>query len=131
MNKLSISLVFIAIVIFSVASFANAAISSVPEPFQRSDENSRLTISYADLNSLLDAVVLNTGRSDRKKASPQKSSTGTRMKLSVNRATVNEGNRFFYEIFAQSEDNRRTLHHIRLRLESLPSVNPLENFSRD
>lgn len=53
------------------------------------------------------------------------------MKFSINRSTVNEGNRFFYEIFAENEDNRHTLHNIRARLESLPAINALENFSRD
>jgi len=72
-------------------------------------------------------VVLNTGRSDRKKADPIRAQTGTRMKNKVNRATVNEGNRFYYEVFENSPDNQQTLHKIRTRLDSIPSVVPLES----
>lgn len=131
MKKFTIPAVFFALSVLCLQSMASSELTGVPEPFRGHDENSRLVISYADLDSLLDAVVLHTGRSDRKKAKPQKASTGTRMKFSVNRSTVNEGNRFYFEVFAQSEENRRTLAAIRQRLENLPSFNPLETFNRD
>jgi hypothetical protein len=130
-NKHIFSLVFIAITVFSVSAGASVENSTVPEPFQRFDDTSDRVIDYTDLNSLLDALVLNMGRSDRKKASPQKSATGTRMKFSVNRATVNEGNRFYYEVFEDNEKNRQTLRRIRNRLEGIPFITPLEKYSRD
>ena len=118
--------------IFSVSGGANAADSSVPDPFQRFDADSRLIIDYTDLNSLLGAAVLDTGRSTRKKAASTQSQSGTRMKISrVNRATVNEGNRFLFEVFDDNEGNRQVLRKIRDRLENLPTATPLENFSRD
>lgn len=112
-------------------AFANSLDSIVPDPFQRFDADSKLTIDYRDLDSLLDTVVLNTGRSDRKKADPVRAQTGTRMKNKVNRATVNEGNRFYYEVFENNPQNQQTLHKIRTRLENIPSVVALEKFNRD
>ena len=53
------------------------------------------------------------------------------MKFTINRATINEGNRFFFEIFADNEENQLTLRSIRNRLERIPSVNPLAKLTRD
>lgn len=115
----------------SINAIADTTASIVPEPFRGFDDNSKLTIDYRDLDSLLDTVVLNTGRSDRKKAARAESETGTRMKVSINRATVNEGNRFYYEVFDNNADNQKTIAKIQDRLENIPGVVPLEKFSRD
>ncbi|MGA9573742.1 MAG: DUF547 domain-containing protein [Lysobacterales bacterium] len=131
MKKYNLFVVILLWGIFAISATANSLDSNVPDPFQRFDNDSKLTIDYRDLDSLLDAVVLNTGRSDRKKADSFRAQTGTRMKIKVNRATVNEGNRFYYEVFANNPENQQTLHRIRTRLESIPSVMPLEKFSRD
>ena len=131
MNKHIFSITLLVCGFFSINALANVADSTVPDPFQGFDDNSSLTINYIDLNSLLDTVVLDTGRSNRKKASHSQSQTGTRMKLSVNRATVNEGNRFFFEIFVDNTKNQQTIRNIRNRLENIPAATPLENFSRD
>lgn len=131
MNKYILSVIFIVCGIFSLGVVANVADSTVPDPFQRFNVDSKLSIDYRDLDSLLDAVVLYTGRSNRKKASPTHSATGTRMKVSVNRSTVNEGNRFYFELFDGNEQNQQTLSQIRRRLENIPAVTPLERFSRD
>ena len=93
--------------------------------------DSQLTIGYDDLNSLLGTVVLDTGLSTRELAKPSSVSTGTRMKVSVSRATINEGNRFYFEIFDDNEENQQILRDIRNRLENLPTVTPLERFSRN
>lgn len=116
---------------FSIGALASTTASSVPEPFRGHDENSKLTIDYRDLDSLLDTVVLYTGRSDRKKASTTRSTTGTRMKVSVNRATINEGNRFYFEVFANNPQNQQTINKIQNRLENIPAAVALEKFSRD
>ena len=131
MNKHIFSITFLISGFFSISSMAGVTDSPVPDPFQRFDNDSRLTINYTDLNSLLEAVVLDTGRSNRKKASSFQTQTGTRMKVSVNRATVNEGNRFYFEIFRDNEKNQKTLRSIRTRLENIPAANALEKFSRD
>jgi len=131
MNKHIFSITFLFCGFFSINVMANTADSAVPDPFQRFDDSSRLTIDYTDLNSLLEAVVLNTGRSNRTKASSSQTATGTRMKVSVNRATVNEGNRFYFEVFNGNETNQQTIRNIQNRLENIPTATPLEKFSRD
>lgn len=131
MNKHKFLVTFLVIGFFSTNAAASATDSVVPDPFQRFDADSRLTINYNDLDSLLNTVVLNTGRSDRSKAASSRSETGTRMRVSVNRATVYEGNRFYFEVFANSTENQQTLRKIRSRLENIPALTPLEKFSRD
>ncbi len=117
--------------VFSINAVASAPDTTVPEPFRGYDANSKLAIDYRDLDSLLDTVVLYTGRSNRKKASSTRGTTGTRMKVSVNRATINEGNRFYFEVFDDSPENQQTISKIRSRLEGIPAAIPLEKFSRD
>lgn len=131
MKTSNISLALLFCSVFSVNAMAKTDDSIVPEPFRGFDASSKLTINYSDLDSLLDAAVLNTGPSDRKKASSSQAKTGTRMKVRVNRATVNEANRFYFEVFANSEKNQQTLRDIRSRLEKIPLLVPLERFSRE
>lgn len=101
-----------------------------PEVLQRHDPYSNLEIGYEDLDSLLRTVVLDTGPSTREIAKPTNTSTGTRMRVKVNRATINEGNRFYFEIFGNNEKNQQLIRNIRNRLENIPSAMPLEKFSR-
>jgi hypothetical protein len=109
----------------------SAADSDVPEPFQRFSADSRYSISYAELNEVLKKVVVNTGRSDREKAEPVHASTGTRMKPNVKRSTVNEANRFYYEVFAEDEVAAQYLLDVQKNLEGIPAEAPLEYFSRN
>jgi hypothetical protein len=95
------------------------------------DPASKLSVDYTDLDSLLNALVLDTGRSDRKRARLYHAQTGTRLKTSINRATVLEGNKFYFEVFVNNPENQQTLQKIRSRLESIPSITPLRLYSRD
>lgn len=104
---------------------------SVPEIFQRFDATSTHTIKYADLDQVLDVSVTDVGRSTREKAAPTQAKTGTRMKTSVKRSTINEGNRFQYEAFHGSEELTQMLKDIRASLERIPSDVPLEYFNRN
>jgi len=108
-----------------------AAASQVPEPFQGADENSNYAISYENLNVLLDAVVVDIGRSDREKAPREKATTGTRLKVKVNRWTINEGNRFYYEAFVDNETARLQLAEIKTGIENATAQAGLKSFSRD
>jgi len=108
-----------------------AASSTVPEPFQRFDAESRYIINYDDLTNLLKAVVVDTGRSTREVAAPSQSKTGTRMKVSVKRSTLNEANRFYFETFANNEKARQLLGDIQKSLEQTPAEVSLEYFSRE
>lgn len=120
------------VLIFLVCTFISlGAVADVPEPFRGFDANSKYKIDYTDLESLFEMVVLDTGRSTREKASDAQAKTGTRMKAKVNRYTINEGNRFYYQLFKDNEANQQTLLQIQERLESIPLAVPLEKFSRD
>lgn len=131
MKKYIFVVTFLICGFISINAIANATASTVPEPFRGFDDNSKLTIDYRDLDSLLDTVVLNTGRSDRKKAARSESETGTRMRVTINRSTVNEGNRFFYEVFDNNAENQQTLTKIQERLGNIPKAISLGKFSRD
>lgn len=130
MNKSKL-LIILMLGLLSSGLWADGERSEVPEPFKGFDPTSTLKIDYTDLDSLLDTVVLDTGRSDRSKAGREQSPTGTRMKVKVNRYTVNEGNRFYFEVFSNNPENLKTLGKIRGRLGSLASNNVLKRYSRD
>jgi len=99
-----------ALILFVAYSSAFAAANSaVPEPFQGFDDASKYTINYDDLTNILKVAVVDVGRSTREKAAPTRAATGTRMKTNVKRSTINEGNRFYYETFAENEDGRKLL----------------------
>jgi len=110
---------------------ANTATSTVPEPFQRFDSESKYAINYDDLTAVLSTVVVDVGRSSREKVAPSQAATGTRMKASTKRSTQNEGNRFYYETFEDNEEAQRLLVGIQKSLERVPDEVSLEYFSRD
>lgn len=109
---------------------ANGAELAVPEPFRGFDDTSTYRISYDDLTDLLRTVVVDTGRSNRQAAEPARDITGTRMKAKVLK-TANEGNRFYFETFNDSEKGQQFLRNMQASLQQLPTETPLENFSRD
>ena len=123
-----------AMILIGLVAFDTAAaepIADVPEPFRKSEPDSKFTISYDDIDRFLKAMVVDVGRSTREKASARQAETGTRMKVSVRRSTVNEGNRFYFEEIKGNEDFEGALHALRSNLEGIPSQVPLEYFSRD
>lgn len=105
--------------------------STVPEPFQGFDENSKYVITYNDLTALLKTVVVDVGRSTRTVAQPTRAKTGTMMKSKVKRTTADEANRFYFETFEDNEEGRQLLRTIRDSLQQLPAEVSLEYFSRD
>lgn len=121
----------ILITLFSLYGFANAAGSPVPEPFQGFDANSKYTIDYDDLTSVLRTVVVDVGRSTREVAAPTRAKTGTRMKASVKRSTASEANRFYFETFNGNDEAKQLMLSIQKSLEQLPSEVSLKYFSRD
>lgn len=115
----------------SAYALATAAEPAVPEPFQRFDDGSNLTINYDDLSDLLGRVVVDVGISSRKIIDAPPPKTGTRMKVKVKRYTESEGNRFLYEAFTDNKAGREYVRNIKHSLEQLPTEVPLERFSRD
>ena len=110
---------------------AESTLSSVPEPFRGHNPASIYTIGYADLDALLKVMVIDVGRSNREKAAPTQPKIGTKMKVNVKRSTINEGNRFYFEEFEDNEEYRNLLQSMRDSLEEVPTIVPLEHFSRD
>lgn len=114
-----------------LCSSSIATASDVPEQFQGFDENAKYALSYENFNTMLDAVVVDIGRSDRAKAPQEKQATGTRLKAKVNRWTVNEGNRFFFETFVDNETAQLQLEAIKEGIENATSQVNLKRFTRD
>ena len=113
-----------------VNGVAHAADSTVPEPFQGFDDNSKYAINYDDLTTVLKTVVVDMGLSTRRVAQPAADVTGTRMKTKVKK-TANEGNRFYFETFKDDEEAQQFLRNLQKSLEELPTKAPLKYFSRD
>ncbi len=130
MKKIYSSVVLIGLAMLGNVA-ASAAESSVPEPFRGFDNTSKYSINYDDLTGLLKAVVVDVGRSSREIAEPPKTKTGTRTRAKVKRLTANEGNKFYYETFKDSEESAEYLRGIQENLAQLPSEAPLKYFSRD
>jgi hypothetical protein len=105
--------------------------SDVPEPFWDFDPASEFTINYADVDAILGAMVVNTGRSSREKLQPAPAQTGTRLKARIRRTTASEGNRFHFEAFKANEQYQQMLREVRQDLEDIPDQIALEYFTRD
>jgi hypothetical protein len=130
MKNVLLKTIFLFSALFLYTS-ATAASSGVPEPFRGFDNDSTYDISYEDLTAVLRTVVVDVGRSTREVAAPSKAKTGTRMKASVKRSTVNEANRFYFETFKNNDEAKQLMMNIQQSLEDLPSEVSLEYFSRD
>ncbi len=128
-----ISLIFL--VFGFLAVIASAADSTVPEPFQRFDPSSTKTINYDVLSQWFDYLVVDVGHSDRRSAhagrTQIKAPLGTRIGPKVKKATLFEGNRFFFEDFENNEEAQQVFKGIRENLERIPNEIPLEYFTRD
>jgi len=131
MNIRALITVSISLAFLLAAQPAISLESKVPGPFQGYDADSKFTINYDDLTALLRTVVVDTGRSNREVAEPRQARTGTHMKVSVKRSTVNEANRFYFETFVNNEEGQQLLQGIQKSLEKVPDEAPLKYFSRD
>ncbi len=127
-KKIFFTAVLTVVVQASVGFAAQAA--SVPEPFQGHNPDSKFTINYDDIDAILKVMVVDVGRSLRKKAPETHARTGTRMKTKVSRNTMHEANRFHFEEFENNEKYQQALHSVRKSLESIPGRMPLEHFNR-
>ena len=110
---------------------AEVTSQDVPEPFWDFSPESNYTINYADVEAVLNAMVVDVGRSTREKLPPMRASTGTRLQAKVRRSTASEGNRFHFEVFENNEEYKQILRNVRRNLEQIPGQVPLEEFSRE
>ena len=120
-----------AFILIVTSMAAQAQLTSVPEQFQGATAGSTFSIQYDDVNDLFRKTVVNTGRSSREKAAPSRATTGTRMKKTIKRATANEANRFYFEIFKDDDEAMAVLESLRKNLAIVPSQVELAAFSRN
>lgn len=120
----------IILILFTICSFSGVAkLNTLPEEFNDFSLNRDITVSYEDLDALLELTVIDLGRSDRSKRKSQ-ASTGTRMKSHRNNDTALEANRFFFEQVTKSS-LKNGFHKIRVSLEKLPDELSLNELSLD
>ncbi|MDX2417501.1 MAG: DUF547 domain-containing protein [Xanthomonadales bacterium] len=114
---------------------ANADDSAVPEPFRGYDPSSTKTINYDVLTQWFDYLVVDIGLSDRRSAYSGRVQItprlGTRIGPKVNKTTIFEANRFFFESFEDNEKARQVLTDVRDSVAQIPDHTPLEYFTRD
>ena len=96
--------------------------------FSEFTEKSKLKMDFSIVDQLLHAGVMNMGPSTRAYAKNLSPSTGTRLTQTVDRATENEANRFFYENL--NEDQEQIL-KLRNELETIPSFTPLNQYTKE
>jgi hypothetical protein len=120
-----------AFILFASTVSAQSQLTAVPKQFQASSPDSKYSIKYDDVNQLLKKTVVNTGRSSRERAAPNRATTGTRMKKSIKRSTVNEGNRFYFEVFQGDDEAKVVLNSIKNNLQLVPDQVELAAFSRN
>ena len=104
--------------------------TQLPESFNGEDSGSLYAINYDDIDMLLRASVLNTGRSTREKAKKSVATVGTRLKERVNVLTANEGNRFYFEGF-KTEEQKALVRNIRDSLASVATEIPLNQLTKN
>ena len=114
-----------------LAGWPPTAAAEIAQPFRGFDAASKFRINYADVDALYRYAVIDTGRSNREYAAPINAATGSKIKTSVKASTVNEGNRFYFEMFKSDENNREVVATILRGLQQIPGRVPLENFTRD
>ncbi|MEW9799470.1 DUF547 domain-containing protein [Alteromonas sp. CYL-A6] len=76
---------------------------TTPTEFTQSTPGSTLQIMYDDVDAFLAASVYVVGPSSREKAPRPVGVTGTLLKPRINRVTALEGNRFYFDNFANPE----------------------------
>jgi hypothetical protein len=131
MRNMSVFKLFLAACLALSSSLVLASDFEQPAAFKQFDPTSKFKIKYNDLDILYDNLVVDVGRSKREKAAPQQAKLGTRMKVTVNRSTVNEGNRFFYEGVKKDDELRDLLEKVQGDIERIPGDISLEYFTRD
>lgn len=119
------------LILLAATVAANAQLTAVPAPFQGAKTDSTYSIKYDDVNEVLRKTVVNTGRSSRERADQNRASTGTRMRTTIKRATANEANRFYFEVFQGDDVAIALLAQLKKNLELVPDQVELAAFSRD
>lgn len=102
----------------------------LPETWQGETQDSTITISYSDLDYVLDSAVLMSGPPSRKKSKASTATVSTRLKNNYNTLTTNAGNRIMFEEFKKKPEMAAVVSKIRASLESVPAEIPLNSLSK-
>ena len=102
----------------------------LPEAWQGETPDSTITISYSDLDYVLDSAVLMSGPPSRKKSKASSSTVSTRLKNNYNTLTTNAGNRIMFEEFKKKPEMAAVVSKIRASLESVPAEIPLNSLNK-
>ncbi|MFT5542990.1 MAG: hypothetical protein ACI97K_002365 [Glaciecola sp.] len=126
-NFLGISTIFV-LMSLSGSLIAQQSNTEKYAKFSEFTENSKLEMDFSIVDQLLHAGVMNMGPSTRAWARKQPPSTGTRFTQTVDRATENEANRFFYENLKKDQEK---ILKLRKELETIPSLTPLNQYTKE
>ena len=127
-KKVYNSLIFALLTLASISLHAQDSSDESFAKFAEYTEGSTLEMDFSIVDQLLHAGVLNMGPSKRTYAKRSEASLGTRLKQTIDGATENEANRFFYETLKKDQKKIRKL---RKELEAIPSITPLKEYSRE
>ena len=130
LNKIIRNTAVIGLLACSTSVFASSDSSDTDLSllYAKYTEKSSLTMDFTVVNQLLHAGVLDMGRSTRARAKEVRTSLGTRMRQTVDQATDNEANRFFFENL--KKDQAKIL-KLRKNLENIPSETPLHLYTKE
>ncbi len=99
------------------------------EAFKGDTPDSQVRVDYKDLSAILKQTVWETGHSDRVTAGKTPPRTGSRIVTGARGGSRTEGNRIDFHAFLG--DNYDVLVALRRDLEKVPSVVPMNQFSRN
>ncbi len=125
----------VAVLLFGVvlagAGTCQAAESfTLPDSWLGEQQDSVITISYEDLDYVLEKSVLMSGPPNRKKSKASSSGVNTRLKNNFNPLTANAGNRLFYEEYKKDPEMAKVISRIRASLEAVPGEVNLNSLSK-
>jgi hypothetical protein len=124
---LNISTIFL-LTFLSANLIAQQSDSEQFAKFSEYTENATLEMDFSIVDQLLHAGVMNMGPSTRAYAKNVAPSTGTRLTQSIDGATENESNRFFYENLKKDQEK---ILKLRKELENIPSLTPLNQYTKE
>ncbi|MFT6328826.1 MAG: hypothetical protein ACJAYN_000753 [Bermanella sp.] len=127
-NRFLSASIFIFSLLVSINSNADESNAGSLAKFFEYTEDSKLQMDFSVVDQLLHAGVLNMGPSTRAYAQRSSASLGTRLKQSIDGATENEANRFFYENLQKDQEK---ILNLRKQLEAIPNITPLSQYTKE
>ncbi|MBF7074772.1 DUF547 domain-containing protein [Glaciecola sp. MH2013] len=131
-NQFTRRAIFFVLLLFWGNSFAQNTFTDTSTDsyakFAEFSEDASLEMDFSIVDQLLHAGVMNMGPSTRAYAELSRPPTGTRLKQTIDGATENEANRFFYENLAKEQHK---ILKLRKELEAIPAATPLKLYTKE